>query len=74
MTMAAFATLGMEHWMVGLIAVVIFAVNIVAAATILNKAGYSRWWCLLLLVPVVNIIVYWVFAFSRWPNLKPTLA
>ncbi|MCQ8129311.1 hypothetical protein [Methylomonas rivi] len=38
---------------------------------ILQKAGFDGRWTLVLLVPVVNIIMIWIFAFSRWPNLKP---
>ena len=37
---------------------------------ILHKAGYSGWWFLLLLVPPVNIIMIWVFAYANWPNKK----
>ena len=37
---------------------------------ILQKAGLDGWWTLALLVPVVNIIMIWVFAFSPWPNLR----
>lgn len=37
---------------------------------ILLKAGLDGWWTLILLVPVVNIIMIWVFAFCRWPNLR----
>ena len=36
---------------------------------ILNKAGYSGWWSLILFVPIVNIIMIYVFAFSQWPRL-----
>lgn len=37
---------------------------------ILDKAGFDGWWALVLLVPVLNIIMIWVFAFSHWPNLR----
>ncbi|MDD2760956.1 MAG: hypothetical protein PHH11_11765 [Methylomonas sp.] len=37
---------------------------------ILLKAGLDGRWTLALLVPVVNIIMIWVFAFCRWPNLR----
>lgn len=37
---------------------------------ILEKAGFHRRLVLFLLIPVVNIIMLWVFAFSHWPNLK----
>lgn len=38
---------------------------------ILDKAGLHKTWVFCLLIPVVNILMIWVFAFSRWPNLKP---
>lgn len=37
---------------------------------ILQKAGFNGWWTLVLLVPVVNIAMIWIFAFKRWPALK----
>lgn len=36
---------------------------------ILQKAGLDPRWALILLVPVVNVIMIWVFAFCAWPNL-----
>lgn len=36
---------------------------------ILNKAGYSRWWALLVIVPILNVIMVWVFAYGKWPAL-----
>ncbi|MGO8723310.1 MAG: hypothetical protein ACLQRM_11340 [Acidimicrobiales bacterium] len=49
---------------IGLIFVVVL---IVAAARILPKAGYSAWFSLLLLIPLVNLVMVLVFAFSDWP-------
>lgn len=37
---------------------------------ILEKAGFDGRWTLVLLVPVVNIIMIWAFAFSRWSTLS----
>ncbi len=37
---------------------------------ILEKAGLDGRWSLVLLVPVANIILIWVFAFCHWPNLR----
>jgi len=37
---------------------------------IIEKAGFDGRWVLVLLLPVVNIIMIWVFAFSHWPNLS----
>jgi uncharacterized sodium:solute symporter family permease YidK len=52
------------HW---LIVLVLLAIYLIPAAKIASKAGYSGWWCLILLVPLVNFVMIWVFAFSRWP-------
>ncbi len=41
-----------------------------ATIRILHKAGYSGWWSLLTLIPIVNIVMIWVFAFSDWPAVK----
>ena len=37
---------------------------------ILAKAGFSPWLGLLMLVPVVNIVFLFVFAFKEWPIEK----
>ncbi|ADK86322.1 conserved hypothetical protein [Desulfarculus baarsii DSM 2075] len=34
---------------------------------IVQKAGYVRWWALVILVPLLNLVFIWVFAFARWP-------
>lgn len=35
---------------------------------ILNRAGFTPWLALLALVPFVNVILLWLFAFGRWPR------
>ena len=40
---------------------------LVAIGKILAKAGYSPRYVLLLLVPVVNLLLPFVFAFGEWP-------
>lgn len=39
-------------------------------ARVVRRAGFSRWWVLLALVPLVNLVVLWVFAYTRWPALE----
>jgi len=34
---------------------------------IATKAGFSGVWSLLMLVPLLNIVMMWVFAFAKWP-------
>jgi FHA domain len=52
------------------ISLAIFAFFIWCYVRIIRRAGYSGWWVLILLVPVVNIVMVWVFAFSNWPVLR----
>jgi hypothetical protein len=33
-----------------------------------KKAGFSPWWVLLGAVPILNIVLLWVFAYARWPT------
>jgi ABC-type sugar transport system permease subunit len=36
---------------------------------IFGKAGYSGAFSILMVIPVVNLIALWVFAYSDWPAL-----
>jgi membrane protein DedA with SNARE-associated domain len=55
------------HWLIALIWCVIF---IFPAWKIATKAGFPGALSLLMLIPVVNIILIWVFAFIKWPVEK----
>jgi hypothetical protein len=48
-----------------LVAAIIFVVPL---WKIVTKAGFQGAWALLALVPLVNIVALWVFAFSKWPT------
>ncbi|HTV85417.1 MAG TPA: hypothetical protein VME63_08425 [Dyella sp.] len=39
----------------------------IPAARILSKAGYSSAWLLIMFVPLLNVVMFWVFAFVKWP-------
>lgn len=41
-------------------------------ARILGRAGFSPLWALVMLVPIVNLVMLWVFAFVRWPAVDRT--
>ena len=51
----------------GVILLVILAITILPFWKIFSKAGYSGAWSLLMLVPLVNVLAIWIFAFSDWP-------
>ena len=58
---------GMGIWNL-LVVLVYIALIVVPCAKILGKAGYSGWWALLALIPLINVIALWIFAFSSWPR------
>ena len=49
------------------VGIALYVVTLIAYIRILQKAGYSGWWVLIGLVPVVNFVMFLVFAFVRWP-------
>lgn len=38
---------------------------------IVSKAGFHGAWSLLALVPLVNLVALWAFAFMKWPGGHP---
>lgn len=55
------------HWIVLLIYI---AIIVVPFWRIVSKAGYSGAWSLVAIIPLINLIFLWVFAFANWPNQK----
>ncbi|GEM_PF-380170 len=56
-------------YLVGVIVMyaIALAVGIWIYKRILNKAGYSAWWMLLMLVPIGNLVALILFAAKEWP-------
>lgn len=55
---------------VGGIAVVglLFAIIYIwAAVRIIRRSGYSGWWILTALIPILNVVMYLIFAFKKTP-------
>jgi hypothetical protein len=59
-------SLSIWHWIIVILVLAIYGVPI---TKILERAGWSKWWIILFFVPLVNIVMLWVFAYSRWPTL-----
>lgn len=55
------------HW---LFAVAILIAMLYPYVRIIRRAGYSGWWMLTMFVPIVNIIMLWIFAFAKWPAIS----
>jgi hypothetical protein len=54
-----------------IIGLVVIGFRIWCFCEIAAKAGYSRWFGLLMVVPVVDLIIIGIFANETWPILKP---
>ena len=57
------------HW---IILILILVLNGVPIAKILSRAGVSRWWTIAFLVPFLNLVALWIFAYARWPAIERT--
>jgi len=58
--------MSLMHW---LVVAIILAVLLVPVARILRRAGFSPWWCILAVIPLLGLIGLWVFAFVPWPSI-----
>jgi hypothetical protein len=56
--------------MVMLIVLVSVVITIIPYWKIFTKAGFSPWLSLLVLLPIANIVILYVVAFSEW-NVRP---
>lgn len=65
-TMDSMYTMSIGHALIMAIFVAIFLIPI---SKVLRRAGWNGWLCLLWLIPLVNVVMLWVFAFGRWPAI-----
>jgi hypothetical protein len=49
----------------------VFLVVVLPYWKIFGKAGFSSWFSVLMVIPVVNIAMLFFLAFAEWPSLKP---
>ena len=49
---------------------IIFGIFVLVFGPIAKKAGFSRWWALLLGLPIIGLIAIWIFSFIKWPVEK----
>ena len=59
--------LGLPELIVIIVILCIISIPVWLFSKILNKAGFSGWFSLLGIIPIVNLIALWVFAFIPWP-------
>ncbi len=53
-----------------LIIPITLGLTIWGAYKVVQRAGYSGVWAFILLVPLVNLVMLYVFAFADWPALQ----
>ncbi|MGM0422414.1 MAG: hypothetical protein ACQEQL_04855 [Pseudomonadota bacterium] len=56
-------------WQEMLIMSIAGALIVLFGGMIATRAGRAPFWGLLLLVPVVQILCFWIFAFISWPRI-----
>ena len=62
---------GMPMWPFGPLMMLVVAVLVIVLFwRIFAKAGFSGWLSLLMVVPIANIVLLYVLAFSAWPSLR----
>jgi hypothetical protein len=64
-------SLSIRHLVILVVLVLLVWAFVAVFGRILNRAGYSRWWLLTVVVPLLNLIMLWVFAFASWPVTRP---
>jgi hypothetical protein len=62
--------IGMRELVIVLMVVGCFFLVIWPYSRIFGKAGFSGAFSILMVVPLVNLIALWVFAYSDWPALR----
>jgi hypothetical protein len=55
---------GLVHWVLFIIAV---ALVLYPVGRIVKRIGFSPFWSVLILIPLVNLIALWVLALTDWP-------
>ena len=51
------------HWLV----LVIVGIPNLFFIPAVRKAGFSAWWAVFSMVPVVGLLLLWKFALTKWP-------
>ena len=56
----------------GLVFLLVIPVFVIPYWKIFSKAGFSGWLSLLMLIPLINLIVLYIVAFSEWKTIPKT--
>lgn len=62
--------MGMPSWLFHLTISLVLTYGIIMGGWAAARAGRSPLWVLALLVPWLNILVVWLFAYTSWPAMR----
>jgi uncharacterized membrane protein YhaH (DUF805 family) len=51
------------HWLV----VLLFIVPNLMFIPAVRKTGFSPWWVVLSFIPILGLVVLWMWAYAKWP-------
>jgi len=57
-------SMGLWAW---LLVIVVSLAMLYPYVRIIRRTGHSGWWLITMFVPILNVIMLWVFAFVKWP-------
>jgi len=55
------------HWVIVLVVAFIY---VAPCWMIVKKAGFAGVWSLLVFVPLLNLVMLWIFAMVEWPSRR----
>jgi len=61
---------GIAHLVALIVFILLVWAFVAIFGRIVSRAGYSRWWLITVFVPVLNLIMLWIFAFADWPAAR----
>ena len=61
--------LGVPELVVILVILALLSIPVWLWTRIVHKAGFSKDWGLVAVIPLLNLVMLWVFAYATWPNV-----
>ena len=55
----------------GMLLILMLALNAWMGVLIARKAGFSGWWGVTQIIPLLNLVMIWVLAFVEWDEPRP---
>jgi uncharacterized membrane protein YhaH (DUF805 family) len=52
----------------------IITIYFLALVRVLHRLGFSGWWSIVSVIPIVNICALLALSFARWPVTRPNAA